>query len=173
MNRFLEVLGTDKANKNTDLSLYARFIGNWSFVMSTYNESEKIEETKEGEWLFAYVMDGYGIQDVFICPKRGKWTDADTLYGDYGTTIRVPQMDNPKKWDIVYISKWGADRLVAEDINGEIIQNGINRDSNDKTLWQWNFRNISKDSFNWESIYSKDGGKTWRLATRVDATRVV
>lgn len=29
-------------------------------------------------------MDGYGIQDMFICPKRGAWMEDDTLYGDYG-----------------------------------------------------------------------------------------
>ena len=68
----------------------------WSFTMTTYDEEGKIEDTKEGEWLFSYVMDGYGIQDVFICPKRGEWTEEDTLYGDYGTTIRVPMIDNSK-----------------------------------------------------------------------------
>lgn len=69
-NEFLEALGSNNANNNTDLSLYSRFVGNWSFTMTTYDEEGKIEDTKEGEWLFSYVMDGYGIQDVFICPKR-------------------------------------------------------------------------------------------------------
>lgn len=78
-NEFLEALGSNNANNNTDLSLYSRFVGNWSFTMTTYDEEGKIEDTKEGEWLFSYVMDGYGIQDVFICPKRGEWTEEDTL----------------------------------------------------------------------------------------------
>ena len=39
----------------------SRFVGNWSFTMTTYDEEGKIEDTKEGEWLFSYVMDGYGI----------------------------------------------------------------------------------------------------------------
>ena len=69
-NEFLEALGSNNANNNTDLSLYSRFVGNWSFTMTTYDEEGKIEDTKEGEWLFSYVMDGYGIQDVFICPKK-------------------------------------------------------------------------------------------------------
>ena len=115
-NEFLEALGSNNANNNTDLSLYSRFVGNWSFTMTTYDEEGKIEDTKEGEWLFSYVMDGYGIQDVFICPKRGEWTEEDTLYGDYGTTIRVPMIDNSKKWNIVYVSKWSVDRLIAEEL---------------------------------------------------------
>lgn len=81
-------------------------------------------------------MDGYGIQDMFICPKRGLWTENDMLYGDYGTTIRVPMMDNPQKWNIVYVSKWGVDRLVAEEVNNDIIQTGINKDVNDETIWR-------------------------------------
>ena len=163
-NEFLEALGSNNANNNTDLSLYSRFVGNWSFTMTTYDEEGKIEDTKEGEWLFSYVMDGYGIQDVFICPKRGEWTEEDTLYGDYGTTIRVPMIDNSKKWNIVYVSKWSVDRLIAEELENDIIQTGINKDANDTTIWQWNFKNIEKDTFSWESIYSKDCGKTWKYA---------
>ena len=44
-NEFLSALGTDSANKNTDLSLYAKFIGDWSFVMTTYDENGQIEKT--------------------------------------------------------------------------------------------------------------------------------
>lgn len=51
-NEFLEALGSNNANNNTDLSLYSRFVGNWSFTMTTYDEEGKIEDTKEGEWLF-------------------------------------------------------------------------------------------------------------------------
>ena len=141
--------------------------------MTTYDENGNVEDTKEGERLFSYVLDGYGIQDVFICTKRGAWTEDDTLYGDYGTTIRVPMMGNPKKWNIVYVSKWSVDRLIAEEINNDIIQTGINKDVNDTTIWQWNFRNITENSFSWESIYSKDDDISWKYATRHEAKRVV
>ena len=42
-NEFLEALGSNNANNNTDLSLYSRFVGNWSFTMTTYDEEGKIE----------------------------------------------------------------------------------------------------------------------------------
>ena len=45
-NEFLEALGSNNANNNTDLSLYSRFVGNWSFTMTTYDEEGKIEDTK-------------------------------------------------------------------------------------------------------------------------------
>ena len=170
-NEFYKALASNKPNKNTDLSLYAGFVGDWSFTMTTYDDEGNIEDTKEGEWLFSYIMDGYGIQDVFICPKRGSWTEDDMLYGDYGTTLRVPIMDNSSKWNIVYVSKWSVDRLIAEEVEGDIIQTGINKDINDKTIWQWNFRNITKDTFSWESIYSKDEGASWKFVTKVEAKR--
>ena len=78
-NEFLEALGSNNANNNSDLSLYSRFVGICLCIMTTYDEEGKIEDTKEGELLFSYVMDGYGIQDVFICPKRGEWTEDATL----------------------------------------------------------------------------------------------
>ena len=48
MNKFLNALGTEKANENTDLSLYARFVGDWEFTMTTYDENGQVEDTKEG-----------------------------------------------------------------------------------------------------------------------------
>ena len=135
-NEFLKALGAEVPNVNTDLSLYENFVGEWSFQLTAYDENGRMEDRKEGEWLFSYIIDGYGIQDVFICPKRGQWTENDTLYGDYGTTIRVPIKDNPGKWNITYISKWGVDSLVAEEVDGNIIQTGINKDLNDTTIWQ-------------------------------------
>ena len=80
-------------------------------------------------------------------------------------------IDNSKKWNIVYVSKWSVDRLIAEELENDIIQTGINKDANDTTIWQWNFKNIEKDTFSWESIYSKDCGKTWKYATKVEAKR--
>ena len=80
-------------------------------------------------------------------------------------------MDNPKKWNIVYVFKWSVDRLIAEEINNDIIQTRINKDITDKTIWQWNFKNITENSFSWESIYSKDDGESWKHATRLEAKR--
>ena len=47
-NEFLEALGSNNANNNTDLSLYSRFVGNWSFTMTTYDEEGKIEKKVSG-----------------------------------------------------------------------------------------------------------------------------
>ena len=64
-------------------------------------------------------------------------------------------IDNSKKWNIVYVSKWSVDRLIAEELENDIIQTGINKDANDTTIWQWNFKNIEKDTFSWEVSIQK------------------
>lgn len=69
-NEFLEALGSNNANNNTDLSLYSRFVGNWSFTMTTYDEEGKIEDTKEGEWLFHMSWMGMEFKMSSFVPKR-------------------------------------------------------------------------------------------------------
>lgn len=115
-------------------------------------------------------MDGTGIQDIFIWPRSNGELDYYEQ-GECGTTIRMPRFDKSGKWDVVYASKWSVDHLIGEEINGNIIQNGINKDASDTTIWQWNFVDIQQDTFSWELIWSKDSGKTWHTATRVDAKR--
>ena len=70
-----------------------------------------------------------------------------------------------------YASKWAVDHLIGEEVNGQIIQTGINKDKTDTTIWQWNFIDIQQNSFVWESIWSKDNGVNWHIATRVQASR--
>ena len=48
-NEFLNALGAKSANNNTDLSLYSRFVGDWTFTMTTYDENGNVEDMKEGE----------------------------------------------------------------------------------------------------------------------------
>ena len=55
----------------------------------------------------------------------------------------------------MYVSKWSVDRLIAEELENDIIQTGINKDANDTTIWQWNFKNIEKDTFSWEVSIQK------------------
>ena len=64
--------------------------GNWSFTMTTYDEEGKIEDTKEGGVAFSYVMDGMEFKMSHLSQKRRMDRGKIPLYGDYGTTIRVP-----------------------------------------------------------------------------------
>ena len=170
MEYFANRLVAEKANKNVNLSPYNKLIGAWNFEMKCFDENGNIEDESNGEWIFSYILDGTGIQDIFIWPRRNGSMDYYEQ-GECGTTIRMPRYDKSGKWDIVYASKWAVDHLIGEEINGQIIQTGINRDKTDTTIWQWNFIDIQQNSFVWESIWSKDNGVNWHIATRVQASR--
>lgn len=169
-NNFIDSLVAENTNKNANLAPYDRLIGAWNFEMQCFDSNGNLEDETDGEWTFSYILDGTGIQDVFVWPR----SNGDMDYyeqGECGTTIRIPRYDKSGKWDIVYASKWAVDHLIGEEVNGQIIQNGINKDAADTTFWQWNFVDIQSDSFLWESIWSKDNGVTWHIATRVKAKR--
>lgn len=169
MSKFADLLVSDKPEKNLDL--YGRFVGEWDFVW--YNPQDNSDEKVKGEWIFSYVLQGTAVQDLFICPSVAERKANPRDYMEYGTTIRFPLNDGSDKWHILYASDNGhkADRLIAEEIDGDIIQTGINYDSEDTTLWQWNFRNITADYFRWECRYSKDMGETWIYTGRIEAVR--
>lgn len=169
-NTFAKVLISDRAEKN--LSLFGRFVGEWDFESCTVQEDGTVDKIK-GEWIFSYVLEGTAIQDVFICPNREERLLKREKHMEYGTTIRFPLNDGSGKWHILYVSNNGykADRLVAEEVNGNIIQTGINYDPEDTTVWQWNFTNITEDSFCWESRWSKDNGETWNCFGKLEARR--
>lgn len=69
-NEFLEALGSNNANNNTDLSLYSRFVGNWSFTMTTYDEEGKIEDTKKVSGFFHMSWMGMEFKMSSFVPKE-------------------------------------------------------------------------------------------------------
>lgn len=170
-NSFSNALISEKANEKKDLSLYGRFVGEWDFDWQGEEEDGSIKRRK-GEWIFSYILEGNGIQDVFICPSRAT-RDQVKGYAEYGTTLRIPLSDQTGRWHVVYGCDQGNEvcRLIAEEVNGDIIQTGIPYDPNDKSIWQWNFKNISENSFHWEAVWSEDEGRTWHVFCQLDAVR--
>ena len=59
-----------------------------------------------------------------------------------------------------------SNRLVAEVAN-----KNVNLSPYNKLIGEWNFIDIQQNLFIWESIWSKDNGENWHIATRVQASR--
>ena len=136
-------------------------IGSWEldFVLRRGTDKEK---HVRGEWHFARILDGLGIQDVFICPARGLRTKPTQ---EYGTTIR---MYNPStnKWDMVYTCFENMSRFVGTKENGRVVLTNIHSRRS-----RWVFTEISSDKFHWQNESTlKDGTiKIWceAFATRI------
>ncbi len=169
---FTKLISSEFPTNDFDVSLYGQFVGEWDFDWSAPLSDGTVKRHK-GEWIFSYILEGKAIQDLFICPSLNtRVTDYDEE-ATFGTTIRSPLADGTGMWQITYINDKGQkiDHLNAIEIDGNIIQTGINYDPKDETIWQWNFKDITKNSFYWESIWSKDQGKTWNLCCELTATR--
>lgn len=151
------------------LSLYAPFIGNWDIV-STLHRPDGRTERREGEWNWGWVLEGGGIQDVFIVPARGKRLPVD---GDepqsYGTTVRLYDPD-ARVWRIVYMDPVYNYRIIltARREGNEIVQEGVD-DEGSPTRWV--FFDVQPTSYKWRAEVSTDKGKTWRLEQEMFATR--
>lgn len=130
-------------------------------------------EKHKGEWIFSYILEGNAVQDIFILPSRDTRDTDSFSEAEYGTTLRLPLKDGTGRWQIIYMADLGRpyDRLIAEEVDGDIIQSGINQNSDDTTIWRWNFRNIKENSFHWEAVESSDQGKTWKTWCDIEAVR--
>ena len=73
MDTFSEALLSTKAYKiPEDYDWFAPLIGDWD--CDYYDEPEKGQKRHvKGEWIFRRILEGTGIQDVFIFPSRSTW----------------------------------------------------------------------------------------------------
>jgi catechol 2,3-dioxygenase-like lactoylglutathione lyase family enzyme len=155
------------------MSLYGRFIGDWTMSVVAY-EANGAKHEGRGEIHFGWVLEGRAIQDVWMIPPRTERTvDAPVMpvAGNwYGTTLRVydPAID---AWHITWIDPANRQhmRQVGRARGPDIVQEGT---SDNGVPTRWSFTEITDTSFHWLGELSADKGKTWRLQVEVFATRV-
>lgn len=70
MDTFFEALVSDKTlNIPDEYDWFAPLIGDWDFDYYDGYDNPEIRHMK-GEWIFRRVLEGAGIEDLFICPSR-------------------------------------------------------------------------------------------------------
>ena len=151
------------------LQLFGRFVGEWDLDWVAYDQDGARERTERGEWIFGWVLEGRGVQDVWIIPARDRRGQPGVPLGEYGTTIRFydPRLD-------LWLVTWngpvnGARRIFAARRSGDdILQEGLTEDG---SPLRWVFSEIADDSFTWRSVVSEDGERTWQLHEEMHARR--
>ena len=142
---------------------FAPLIGDWDIWWTDGLQSGTPREVR-GEWLFAQVLDGYAVQDVFIVPSRTQRLANPQPDAEYGTTIRIYEPASGT-WDIFYGCVGTALRLTAHKEAEEIVlvQNG-------EGATRYVFSGMSEASFSWRKELRSDAG-LWQVVARVRARR--
>ena len=163
MGNFVEALVSREKSEliPDEYDYWGELIGGWDL---DYVEKRGMpgEKHVKGEWYFERVLEGLGIQDIFICPVREERTDPKK--GEYGATIR---MFNPKKmaWDMVYTCYENMSRFTGTKKDGMVVLTNNHNKNN-----RWVFTEITPETFHWQNeSVQKDG--TVKIWCEVFATR--
>ena len=105
-------------------NLYGQFVGEWDFEWVD-NQGTTGERHVQGEWIFAWVLEGTAIQDVFICPSRKARIKDYQPDAAYATAVRMYN-PNTEAWDILYTELGGATQLEGKREGNRIVQTEIN-----------------------------------------------
>ena len=143
---------------------FAPLLGSWAFHRTNLEADGAFQDTV-GEWIFARVLEGKAIQDLFIWPPRSQ-RKGDVWEGEYGTTIRTYN-PNTRHWDIAYANAGFIGRFEAvwDDEAKEIVQTNCADPS-----VRWTFSHITQDSFRWCDT-RRGGDGVWKPVEMLELKR--
>ncbi len=165
MSEFMNALVSEQRNLliPEEKDYFGLLIGEWDFVwrdsLGTNNERQV-----KGEWIFSRILNGMGIQDIFICPSREERKKLVLPDAEYGTTIRTynPTTGN---WEIYYCCYGENTRLEAVKEEDRIVLT-----EKAYGTMRWIFSEIDENSFHWQNVMLKEEGK-WVVCSDCRAVR--
>ncbi len=149
------------------LMLYGRLLGAWDVEWMTLDERGAVVTQRHGEWHFAWVLGGRGVQDVI-------WAVGEPPEKD-GTTLRCWDQDRAA-WRAVFMSPGDGEfaTLLGRQEGDAIVQEVISRSPDGRPPdlpERWRFSDIEATSFLWQAEKSHDGGRTWTTTHQIHARR--
>lgn len=143
---------------------FAPLLGDWDFDYCDFPYG--CERQVEGEWIFRRILNGAGIEDLFLCPSRRTMLSAPQPDGEYGAAIRI---FNPttKVYDMVYACEKYMVSLAFSKEGDQLVGTVTERPRE-----KWVFSDIQENRFRWQNITVMDDG-TWRVNATIHAHRRV
>lgn len=148
---------------------FGRLIGSWNVEVFDA-EGDGAKRVSEGEWHFAWVLEGRAIQDVLVVPRRrdrhpgmppkgNRYTTALRIFDLAIDAWRVFRIDPLNRTWLAMIARQEKDRLVSQgsDESGKLVR---------KTMFD-----LSDDAFRVREEASHDGGATWQTHMELRALR--
>ena len=100
MDIFIDALLSGKTDKIPDeYDWFAPLLGDWD--CDYYDEYGGQKRYVKGEWIFRRVLEGAGVQDVFIFPSRETKEKEPQPDGEYGSSFRMFNKSE-KCYDVCY-----------------------------------------------------------------------
>ncbi len=135
------------------LMAFGQFVGSWD-MESTWHDQGGGRRQGKGEWHFAWILGGRGVQDVLFA--------SGAPPHQVGTTLRCYDraMD---AWHVTWMQPASGEfvHLLGREVGDQIVLEGAGPDPRRRE--RWTFREITADSFRWLGEVSFDGGATWSL----------
>ena len=124
---------------------FAPLIGDWD--CDYYDELINDQKRHvKGEWIFRRILEGAGVQDIFIFPSRSTRETDPQPDGEYGTSLRI--FDPKHLWyDVVYTCAGTMKRLCFKKEGDRLVGRVL-----DEEATYWVFSDITEDSFHWEYV---------------------
>ncbi|MBQ6550444.1 MAG: hypothetical protein IJL78_03460 [Lachnospiraceae bacterium] len=151
---FSDALLSEKTDRIPDeYDWFAPLLGDWD--CDYYDEYPAGSKRHvKGEWIFRRILEGTGIQDIFIFPSRSTKETDPQPDGEYGTSLRMFNKEK-KCYDVVYTCDHTMKRLcfrkAGDRLAGKVL---------DEKATYWIFSEMTGESFRWEFVtFGEDGSK--------------
>lgn len=144
--------GTETGNIPKEYDWFAPLIGDWDFDYCDC--AFGTERHVEGEWIFRRILNGSGIEDLFICPSRATAKTNPQPDGGLGVAVRMFNSEK-KQYDMIYAeyNNVGLKHLAFKK-EGERLVGTVESCEEEK----WVFAEISENTFHWQNITRKSDG---------------
>ena len=166
MESFMEaLLSVENSKIPEEYDWFAPLLGDWNFDYHDGYDKDCIRTVK-GEWLFRRVLNGTGIEDLFICPSRNTMNTNPQPDGEYGMAVRM--FNHTKKcYDMVYACEKYMCNLCFTRENDKLVGTVV-----DDPTQKWVFSDIKENSFHWQNVTVLGNGQ-WKVNSNVYAKRKV
>jgi hypothetical protein len=150
--------------------LYGWLVGSWALEVRHYAGADVRALGLGGELHASRVLEGRGVQDVWIMPVRAdRSAPFDPARNMYGTTLRIwdPAL---AAWRITWINpaRNHTEQQIGRASGDDIVQLGMRASG---TITRWRFTERTARSFHWLGDALADDGQTWRREGEFVATR--
>jgi hypothetical protein len=153
----------------TEIAQFGRFVGQWDLLVTWYDTEGNATRSMDGEWEFAFALEGRAVIDVWQVPPRAQ-RDATAVepQGECGMSVRFYDHEINawrSTWHgpvhgvvFQFIAQQKGDDMVLE----RCLENGQTE--------RWSFTEITDDSFHWLNQVSNADGD-WHVVQDMRARR--